>query len=124
MLWTKAHAGFAMLTFALFAVRGVLMMLDSKLLQNKIVRILPHIVDTCLLATAIYLTTLIGQYPFTADWLTVKLLGLIAYIVLGTIALRRGKTKTIRIAAFGASLLVLGYIFAVAHSRVPWPFGA
>ncbi|MFP5404148.1 MAG: SirB2 family protein, partial [Gammaproteobacteria bacterium] len=55
-------------------------------------------------------------------WLTAKLFALIAYIVLGTIALKRGKTRKVRIAAWVAALLVFAYMVAVARAHAPWPF--
>jgi uncharacterized membrane protein SirB2 len=65
---------------------------------------------------------LIGQYPLVNGWLTAKLFALIAYIVLGTVALKRGKTKNQRIAAWLAALLVFGYMVAVAVAHDPFPF--
>ena len=64
-----------------------------------VLRYLPHAVDTVLLTTALMLTTVIHQYPFSTGWLTAKVVLLVAYIVLGSIALKRGRTRRIRIAA-------------------------
>ena len=55
-------------------------------------------------------------------WLTAKFFALILYIVLGTIALKRGKTRGQRIAAWIAALLVFGYMVAVAVTHDPFPF--
>ena len=60
------------------------------------------------------------QYPFVEPWLTAKLLALLLYIGLGTIALKRGKTKGIRIAAYVGALATFGYIVAVALTRQPF----
>jgi uncharacterized membrane protein SirB2 len=76
-------------------------------------------VDTVVLISAIVLTVLVHQYPFVQAWLTVKLLLLVAYIVLGTIATKRGKTKAQRIAAFIAAILVFGFIYSVARTHNP-----
>jgi uncharacterized membrane protein SirB2 len=64
----------------------------------------------------------VGQYPFVDGWLTAKLLALLAYIVLGTIALKRGKTRPARITAFFLALAVFAYLVAVAlsHQVLPW----
>jgi uncharacterized membrane protein SirB2 len=62
------------------------------------------------------------QYPLVHGWLTAKFFALIAYIVLGTLALKRGKTKARRIAAWIAALLVFGYMAAVAVAHDPLPF--
>jgi uncharacterized membrane protein SirB2 len=77
----------------------------------------PHVIDTLLLASALTLVVWSHQYPGAQNWLTAKLLALIVYIGLGTVALKRGRTKGARIAAFIAALLVFGYIVKVALTR-------
>lgn len=98
-------------------VRGVWMWLESPLLDLKFVRISPHVNDTLLLAAAIGLAWMTAQYPFTHDWLTAKLLALLAYIVLGMFALRRGKTRRQRGIFFIAAILSFLYMVSVALSR-------
>lgn len=110
------------ITLMLFVLRGIWMMADSPRLQLRWVRIVPHVNDTLLLISGIGLAIMLGQYPLVNDWLTAKLFGLILYIVLGTIAIKRGRTKRIRIAAWIAALLVFGYIVAVAVTHTPFPF--
>ncbi len=115
------HVLAVLISIAGFTLRGAWMICGSTLLDRKLVRVLPHIVDTVLLATAIWLTVLIGQYPFATSWLTAKLIALIVYIVLGMIAIRRGKTRRQRIIAFSLALLTVAYILLVAVSRNPLP---
>ena len=109
-------------TYGLFFTRGVWMMRGSPRLQRRWVKILPHVVDTLLLASAVWLAILIRQYPLVDAWLTAKVGGLVAYIVLGTIALKRGRTRRVRVAAWIAAQAVLLYIVAVAvtHDPAPW----
>jgi uncharacterized membrane protein SirB2 len=76
-------------------------------------------VDTVLLTSALMLTTIIRQYPFTTAWLTAKVVLLVLYIVLGSIALRRGRTKKIRLAAFIAALATVGFLVTVARAHQP-----
>jgi len=116
------HLATIALTLALFVLRGVWMIADSPQLQARWVRIVPHLNDTLLLASGIALAVLIQQYPLVHGWLTAKFFALIAYIVLGTIALKRGKTRARRIAAWVAALLVFGYMAAVALAHDPFPF--
>ena len=116
------HLATVAVTLALFLLRGVWMMMDSPRLQARWARIVPHINDTLLLASGIALAVLMQQYPLVHGWLTAKLFALIAYIVLGTIALKRGKTRGQRIAAWIAALLVFGYMAAVAVAHDPFPF--
>lgn len=121
-LLKHVHVATVVITFVLFVTRGIWMWVDSPRLHAKWVKILPHVNDTVLLASGIGLAVLLGQYPFANGWLTAKLLALLAYIVLGTIALKRGKTQSVRITAFFFALAVLAYLVAVAltHEALPW----
>jgi uncharacterized membrane protein SirB2 len=116
------HVALALLTFVGFFVRGVWMMQGSALLQHRVVRVFPHVIDTFLLLTGIALAIMIHQYPLAHGWLTAKLVALLVYIGLGTIAIRRGKTKTVRILAWIGALAVFAYIVAVALAHSPNPF--
>ena len=118
----KLHVACAMLSIAGFALRGALMLRDSVLLRSRVARVAPHVVDTLLLASAVALAWQSGQYPFAQSWLTAKLLALIAYIVLGTIALKRGRSKNVRTVAFWLALLAVLYIVSVALTRNPVGF--
>lgn len=116
------HLTAVILSFALFALRGLWMLADSPQLQRRWVRIAPHLIDTVLLASAIGLTLILQQYPFVNGWLTAKVLALIAYIILGSVALKRGPTKPIRAVAGVAALATFGYIVSVALTRHPLGF--
>ena len=111
------HVVTALLSGAGFLVRGLLMLRDSPMLATRLLRVAPHVNDTVLLAAAIVLTINIQQYPFVRGWLTAKVIALVVYIVLGMIALRRGRTRGTRVIAFFAALLVFAYIVSVALTR-------
>lgn len=116
-----AHVSCVVLSYALFVVRGVWMMRESELLRRRWVRIAPHVVDTVLLASAIGLAISIRQYPLANGWLTAKVAGLLVYIGLGMVALKYGKSRCVRIAAWIAAQAVFFYIVAVAMTRDPLP---
>ncbi len=118
------HVGAVSASFGLFFLRGVWMMTVPAKLEVRWVRVLPHVIDTVLLASAIALAVLTAQYPFAQPWLTAKVVALVLYILLGTVALRRGRTRRVRIVAWFLALLVFGYIVAVAMTRVPLPWGS
>lgn len=111
------HITFAVLSGSFFLLRGLWMLLDSPLLQRRWVKVVPHVVDTLLLTSALVLVFWSGQYPFVQNWLTAKVLALLVYIVLGTIALKRGKTRGVRAFALLAALATFAYIVAVALTR-------
>jgi uncharacterized membrane protein SirB2 len=116
------HITFAALSGLLFLVRGIWMLSASPRLQQRWVKIVPHIVDTLLLASAFGLVVWSGQIPGQSAWLTAKLVALVAYIVLGTIALKRGRTQGVRTAAFIGALACFAYIVSVALTKNPLPF--
>ena len=103
----------------LFFIRGVWMMRDSKLLQHRLVKTAPHVVDTVLLASAIMLAAMTRQYPLDASWLTAKVIALVIYIVLGMIALKHWVGRGARVCAWLCAQLVFGYIVLVALTRSP-----
>ena len=96
------------------------MITSSPLLHTRFARVVPHVVDTVLLASAIGLVVMLRQYPFMQPWLTAKVLGLLVYIGLGTIALKRGRTRPIRIAALASAIVVFVWIVATARGHSPW----
>jgi uncharacterized membrane protein SirB2 len=122
LLIKALHVTCAALSGTGLLLRGLLMLADSPLLQRRWVRRLPHINDTILLAAAVALTAMIGQYPLVDTWLTAKLLAVITYILLGALALRRGRPRGVRVAALAAALAVFGYIVSVALTKSAWGF--
>lgn len=123
MWWLKyVHITCAILSGSGYLIRGLWMMHDSPWLHKKWVRVLPHIIDTTLLVSAILLTLQIQQYPFVQDWLTAKVLALVAYIVIGAIGLKYGKTKKIRVTAWVTALAVFLYIVLVALTKQVLPY--
>lgn len=116
------HMGFAGLSGALFVLRGAWMLANSPKLQTPWVRMLPHLIDTLLLATVVALAVWSTQYPLSQAWLSAKMLALIAYILLGMMALKRGRTKGMRAVAFVAAVAMVIYIAGVAGSKNPWFF--
>jgi uncharacterized membrane protein SirB2 len=122
-LWIRAvHVACAVVSITGFFVRGMLMLNESHWLTHRFVRVAPHVVDTLLLASAVWLAWFLGQVPFVHGWITAKIGALLAYIVLGSIALKRGRTRGIRAGAFAAALATVGYLVWVALTRdaTPW----
>lgn len=118
------HITAVTLSFALFLLRGVWMLGESAMLERRWVRVVPHVVDTVLLAAGIWLAVMLSQIPGVSEWLTAKIVALVLYIGLGTVALKRGRTRSQRAAAWMAALAVFGYIVAVALTKNPTPWSS
>lgn len=113
------HLLMAALSISGFAIRGYWMMTSSEYLSHRVVRVAPHIVDTLFLVSGIWLALMLSLNTFAAPWLLAKIVGLVLYIVLGTIALKRGPTLRIRAIAFVAALVTFAYIVGAAVTKSP-----
>jgi uncharacterized membrane protein SirB2 len=116
------HVSAVALSFTGFLLRGLWMRRGSPLLAARWVKTVPHVVDTVLLGSGIALALRLHQYPFVNGWLSAKLIGLLAYIGLGMVALRFGRTRGTRTLAWLAAMAVFAYIVAVAVTRNPLVF--
>jgi len=116
------HVLCVILSGSLFALRGMMMLAGSRLANHPAMRYLSYAIDTTLLTAALMLITILHQYPFVQAWLTVKVLLLIVYIVLGVFALRRGRTLRVRAICYVAALVVFASIISVAlaHNPLGW----
>lgn len=119
LLLKHFHITLAALSGTLFLVRGAWMLAASPMLERAWVKSLPHLVDSLLLASAIGLAAWSGQSPRASPWLGAKVGALIAYILLGSVALKYGRTRAMRGAAFAAALACFGYIAATALTKNP-----
>lgn len=109
-----------LLTACSFCLRAYWMLTRSPQLHAPWSRWLPHVVDTLLFATGLSMAIGLSISPLTHSWLAAKLLAIVLYVVIGSVALKRGRTHGVRVLALVLSLLVLGYIFAVAVHHDPW----
>jgi uncharacterized membrane protein SirB2 len=116
------HQAAVTLSFLGFLARGLGMLADSDWVRDRAARTLPHIVDTILLLSGVTLAWQLRLSPTAAPWLAAKLVGLVVYIGLGMIALRRGRTKRQRTVAWIAALVTFGYIVSVALTIDPLGF--
>ena len=113
------HMSLAAVTLGGFLLRAWWMSNGSRHLRNRLVRILPHVVDSAFLLSGIGLIAALNIQLLSSPWLLAKLVALVAYILFGTIALKRGRTPLIRHAALVLALLTFAYIVGVAISKSP-----
>lgn len=116
------HISCAIISVTGFTVRGLMALMDSPYLQQRWLKITPHLVDTLLLGSAVYLAVASSQYPFEHSWLTAKVLALIVYILAGMWVMRFGKTLPQKLCAYILALASFSYIVAVALTRTPTPW--
>lgn len=119
ILLKHAHMTLAATSVSLFLLRALWMFAGSPMLSRQWVRRMPHMIDTLLLASAIALAWWAGLSPMSAPWLGAKIGALIAYIVLGSVALKYGRTRLVRLAAFVAAIACFAYIVTTAVTKNP-----
>ena len=116
------HQLFALLTITGFVLRMVWTLRSSPLMQHRITRIAPHVIDTLFLATGIIMVLQLNLAVLQNHWLLAKFAGLFGYIILGALALRPGRPTGLRVTAFVGALLAFAYIVntAITKSPIPW----
>jgi uncharacterized membrane protein SirB2 len=112
------HVGLAALSGTLFLLRGAWRTTAPARVAPVWVRVAPHVIDTLLLAAGVALAWQLSAAA-TRGWLGAKLAALVVYIVLGSIALERGRHARSRAIAFAGACLAFAYIVGVAVTRSP-----
>jgi uncharacterized membrane protein SirB2 len=82
-------------------------------------RIVPALVDTVLLASALALVSFWVRDRLPLGWIGVKVLVLAAYVAVGTLALRPGLAPGRRLLHVASAALAFGFIVTVALSKSP-----
>lgn len=116
------HLSCVLLSLILFLMRGTWALYYPEKLQQKWVKVLPHLIDTALLVSALTLAFMLQQYPFIDHWLSAKVIALCLYIGLGSYVIKSNAARGRKLLAFIAALCTFGYIVAVAlsHQALPW----
>ncbi len=118
------HQAAVALSVAGFFARGWGSLAGAEWTRRRLVRTLPHVIDTGLLASALLLAWILRLTPAAAPWLAAKIIGLLVYIALGMLALRPGRSAPVRAAAWIAALLTFAWIVSVAITKNPVGFFA
>ena len=116
------HMAFATLTIIGFLLRGYWRISDSNLIQNRAMKIVPHAIDAMFLATGIGLLMMLNLNPMQHPWLLAKFVALFAYVGLGMVAFRFGRTQEIRLMAYVGALASFAFVVgtAIAKSPLSW----
>ncbi|EIC85970.1 SirB2 family protein [Serratia sp. M24T3] len=129
-IWVKDfHILFITVSIVLFILRFFWKWANADIMQKRWVKIAPHIVDTFMLVSGVWLVVITHFYPFTpqGSWLTEKLIGVIIYIALGFVALGTGKdglrSQKTRWVAFILALGCLYLVVKLALTKIPLLMG-
>lgn len=117
LLLKTIHMCCALTSFTGFLFRSYLMVIDSKLLNHKLVQVTPHIIDTVFLLSGFSMAFMLNMGLFAQGWLTMKIFLLMFYLFFVGICLSRGRTKRVRIIAFFLAVITFGYIVGIAVNK-------
>jgi len=115
------HVGAAALSIVLFLWRGSFLVARPDAPRAPWLRVVPHVVDTVLLVSALWLAWQLGAAG-TRGWLPPKVVGVVVYIGLGMVALKWGRSRGTRTAAFVGAVLAFAYVVSVAITKSPYGF--
>ncbi len=113
------HVTSAAISIVFFLVRAYWSVTGNALLQRRLVKIVPHVVDTVLLVCGVIMAFMIGP---TQPWILTKIVALLLYIGVGTVAIKRGRTPASRATAALIATAIFFYIVgvALAHDPLSW----
>jgi len=118
------HQTAVTLSIAGFFVRGAASLGGAQWVHSRAAKSLPHVVDSVLLLSALTLAWMLRLTPGNAPWLLAKIVGLVVYVGLGVVALRPGRPRMVRAAAWIAAMATVGWIVSVAITKSPLGFFA
>jgi len=113
------HITFATLTILGFVLRAYWRMSGANLHQNRAIKIMPHTVDALFLATGVWLIMMLNINPLQHPWLLAKFAAILAYVGLGMVAFRFGRTSRIRSLAFVGALMAFAFVVGAALIKSP-----
>jgi len=113
------HIAMVLLSGMLFALRGAAVMLGGRWPMSLPVRWSSYAIDTTLLTAAMMLLTFLPSGLFANGWLTMKVVLLVIYVVLGMFALKRARTPRARAVFYALALLTYGWMLTIARAHHP-----
>jgi uncharacterized membrane protein SirB2 len=117
-VWVRnLHVVVATLSIMLFFTRGVLLFNGAEREQLGPLRWLPHIIDTLLFLSGVYMAYLLHRFPGVDPWITTKLGFVLLYILLGMFAFRWCKRRSLRVVAWLAAIGVFLEIVTLAVTK-------
>jgi len=115
----QVHIFTVILSGSLFALRGMFALAGARWPHAAPVRYLSYTIDTTLLTAALMLVSILPGAMFANGWLAAKLVLVVVYVVLGVLAMKRGRTRGIRWGCYVAALLVFATIYGIARMHHP-----
>jgi len=116
------HIACVVISLLGFFVRGWALFIRKAVNGSAWCRVMPHVIDTMLLLSAIGMVVVAEQYSFASDWLIAKIMALLLYITLGMMSFKYFRTRAQGVLYWLLAMLVFGYIIGVAITHEPMSF--
>ena len=113
------HIGAVIASGALFALRGAGVLSGARWPMAAPLRYLSYSIDSVLLTAALMLIAVLPAALFANHWLTVKLSLLVVYVVLGSLALKSGRSARVRAVCYVAALALFAAVVGIARTHQP-----
>ncbi len=110
------HVALVVVSFLLFAWRGYLAV-DGRYRPTRTRSLIVHGIDTLLLVCGVSLAVLLGLNPLATPWLLAKIIALVLYVLIATVAVKRGKTRQQRMLAWWLAMAIFAYMVMAAISK-------
>jgi uncharacterized membrane protein SirB2 len=111
------HVAAVLASGGLFTLRALAVLLGQRWAMVAPLRYLSYSIDTVLLTAALMLMTVLHQFPIVNSWLTVKVFLVIVYIILGSFALKRARSRRARLGFTVAALAIFAIVVSVARTH-------
>lgn len=113
------HVTAVLMSGSLFLLRGLAVQGGGSWAMVKPLRYLSYGIDIVLLSAALTLVAILPSAVFANGWLWAKLGLLVFYVVLGSFALKRGRTPRVRFACYVTALLAFAAMYSIARTHDP-----
>jgi uncharacterized membrane protein SirB2 len=117
LLLKHGHVALAAASVSLFAARVLGVLWQARWPLRPALRATSVAVDTLLVSAGGALWWFLSLHPGRDRWLLLKLVLIVAYIGIGSLAMRRARTRAGQAAAFAAALLLIAAVVALALTR-------
>ncbi len=117
------HVAAVITSGALFAARGIGVLVGGSWPQAVAVRMSSYTIDAVLLTAALMLVAMLPAAMFANGWLATKLALLVLYVVAGSMALKRSRSTLGRRLWFAAAILLYACMFGIARMHHPLGWG-
>jgi uncharacterized membrane protein SirB2 len=114
----KAHAIVALLSIAIYLIRGIWMLTNNPAVTGKAALASASLSMLILLGTGLWLA-FVSTAHGVDNFVIIKAIGLIVYVVLGVIALKPGLGKAAASILWLAGAATFAYTFLFAKNLVP-----